>query len=111
MGEAKNKKAKYDRLLFMLTEELIDQGQLIAAGYAAYRSQVMPKEAGPTQVRECGLAFMAGAQHLFGSMMTILDPGEGVTADDEKRMEAIFKEMDEWTKQMAARHYPAQGSA
>jgi len=36
---------------------------------------------------------MAGAQHLFSSIMTILDPGDEPTEADMKRMELIAKEM------------------
>ena len=57
-----------------LSKELADKGLLVEAGWVGYRLFVMPPNAPPIQLDECRLAFMSGAQHLFASIMNILDP-------------------------------------
>lgn len=54
----------------------------------------MPLNAPPHQLHEMRLAFMAGAQHLFASMMGMLDPEPDETPDDMRRMDLINRELD-----------------
>jgi hypothetical protein len=82
------------QLLEDLSRELVDQGLLIEAGWVAFRASVISPDAPDDQLREMRLAFFAGAQHLFGSMMTILDPDAEPTEDDLKRMENINTELN-----------------
>jgi hypothetical protein len=76
-----------------LTKALTDQGKLIEANWIGYRALVVPRGAGPVQVEECRRAFFAGAQALFASIMTVLDPGAEPTETDLKRMDAISDEL------------------
>jgi hypothetical protein len=48
-------------------------------------------------------AFMAGAQHLFSSIMTILDPEAEPTERDLKRMDLIDQELEAFRKEMELR--------
>jgi hypothetical protein len=48
-------------------------------------------------------AFMAGAEHLFSSVMNVLDPGQEPTADDLRRMDLIHTELEEWRDKLKAR--------
>ncbi len=111
MGEAKRRREAFEQAIHKTTEELTDEGKLIMAGYAAYCLTVMPKDAGPVQIRECALAYFAGAQHLWASMVEFLEPGADVTDKDEERMEKIFVEMEEITSQLASAVYPTRGNA
>ena len=45
----------------------------VAQAWDDYRAIVMPKNAGPTQVKECRRAFYAGAETLF-AMTRLLEP-------------------------------------
>ena len=74
-----NKAKLIDQVASEVTKELTEKGKLIEAGFAAFAHFVIPKDAPTIQVREMQLAFMAGADHLFSSMMNILDPGEDPT--------------------------------
>lgn len=94
-----------------LTKELTERGKLIEAGFAAFAHFVIPKDAPPVQLREMQLAFMAGAEHLFSSMMNILDPGEEPTAADLQRLDLISKELDEWRGRLFERLQLTQGRA
>jgi hypothetical protein len=94
-----------------LAKELTDRGLLIEAGFATLRGMVMHPDASDDQVRELRMAFFAGAQHLFESIMNILDPGEEPTDDDLKRIDLIDQELRRFIKEFALRHQPAEGRA
>lgn len=94
-----------------ITKEFTDRGKLIEAGWAAFAHYVVPKDAPPIQVREMRLAYMAGAEHLFDSIMSILDPGEEPTAADLRRMDLIGKEIDKWRVKLSEVVQPAKGNA
>lgn len=106
-----NKAKLIEAAALEITKEFTDKGQLVAAGFAAFRHFVIPKDAPPIQVEEMQLAFMAGAEHLFSSILAILEPGEEPTETDLKRMDLIEKEMDEWRAKLSERIDPAQGRA
>lgn len=85
-----------------LTRRLLDEGKIIAAGWAIFRQHVVPKNAGPVQVEAMETAFLAGAEHLFSSIMFGLDPDAEPTADDERRMELIGAEIEAIRARFAA---------
>ena len=87
-----------------LSRELIDQGKLIEAGFVSYRLLVMSPDAGKTQLEETRLAFFAGAQHLFGSIMTILDEDREPTDEDLRRMDLIDKELKIFIAEFEKKH-------
>jgi hypothetical protein len=94
-----------------ITKELTDKGKLIEAGFAAFAHFVIPKDAPAVQVSEMRLAFMAGADHLFSSIMSIMDPGEEPSDADLRRMDLIHKELGEWRGTIAEHIQPSQGRA
>jgi hypothetical protein len=94
-----------------VTKELTDQGKLIEAGFAAFAHFVIAKDAPEVQRSEMRLAFMAGAEHLFSSIMNILDPGDEPTAADLRRMDLIHREIKEWRATLSERVQPSQGRA
>lgn len=77
-----------------LTRELADQGKLIEAGWVSLRLAAIPPNAPAIQLQEMRLAFMAGAQHLFASMIGMLDEDREPTEDDMKRMDLIHQELE-----------------
>lgn len=94
-----------------LTVELTDKGKLIEAGWVSLRVACGLVDAPPDQLREMRMAFFAGAQHLFGSIMTILEPGEDGTEADFRRMDLISQELDGFITEFAREHIPTRGSA
>ena len=94
-----------------VTKKLTDEGKLIEAGFAAFAHFVVPKDAPVIQLREMQLAFMAGAEHVFSSIMNILDPGEEPTDADLRRMDLIQKELETWRGRLWERVQPSQGRA
>jgi hypothetical protein len=83
-------RAQLDRL----TKQLIDDGKLIEAGWVAMRIAAGLINAPPAQLHDMRLAYLAGAQHLFASIITMLDPGAEPTAKDFLRMDSIHHELE-----------------
>lgn len=77
-------------------QKLNDEGKLVEAGWLSYRILVMPAEVGAVQLDETRKAFFAGAHHLFGSIMTILEPDAEPTEADMRRMDLIHQELQKF---------------
>jgi hypothetical protein len=91
------------QFLEQLSRKLADEGRLIEAGWVALRVQAIPNNAPAVQLQEMRMAFMAGAQHLFSSIMTILEDGVMETEADLTRMELISKELETFGKELELR--------
>lgn len=85
-----------------ITRKLLDEGKIIEAGWALFFAYVLPKDAPKIQVDETRKAFFAGAQHLWGSIMTGLDADAEPTPQDERRMELIAAELDAFGERLKA---------
>jgi hypothetical protein len=77
-----------------LYRAFVDQGKLIEAGFVGLQYGVMDPDAPPIQIEEMRFAFFAGAQHLFASILGILEPGAEATENDIARLTLIQKELD-----------------
>lgn len=88
-----------------------DAGRLIEAGWISLRIAAIPADAPQVQLDGMREAFFAGAQHLFSSIMGVLDAGEDPTEDDLRRMSLIQAELDAFIADYSARHMPAAGRA
>jgi len=94
-----------------LTQGLTDAGLLIEAGFVGLRHAAMAKDATELQVKEMRMAFFAGAQHLFASIMTIMEADAEPTEKDLARMSQIQDELDRFIKDFEAREFPVKGNA
>lgn len=105
-----NKARMIERVASGVTAKLVDEGKLVEAGFAAFADFVIAKDAPPIQREEMRLAFMAGADHLFSSIMNVLDPGDAEpTERDLRRMNSIHAELENWRGRISERMTPAQG--
>src|SRR5215207_2685345 len=93
-----------------LTKKLADDGKLIEAGWIGLRIATGLTDAPADQLDEMRKAFMAGAQHLFSSMMTFLDEGEELTDADMNRMSLIVAELQAFGDELL-RDLPTDGAA
>lgn len=100
----------FDDLVNGVANKMADDGKLIEAGWMALRLAAIPKDAPRVQVDEMRLAFMAGAQHLFASIMGILDPGDEPTEADLRKMDLIAAELDKVRGELAARYFHTKGN-
>ncbi len=94
-----------------LTKRLADDGKLIEAGWIGLRLAVIPLNAPRAQLDDMRLAFMAGAQHLFSSIMHAIDPDAEPTEADMNRMQLIDDELSAFTKELELRVAKTKGSA
>jgi hypothetical protein len=96
-----------------VTEELTDKGKLIEAGWMAFRIYMIPTYATKDQIIDMRMAFFSGAQHLYGSIMTVLEPGDEPTEKDMDRMRLIHDEMEVFRLALEAKmpKMPTKGSA
>lgn len=92
-----------DKLAAQITKELAEQGKLIEGGWAALRLMAIPPDAPDIQIRAMRMAYMAGAQHLWASIMAIFDSGEEPTQADLKKMELINTELEAWADTIRSR--------
>jgi hypothetical protein len=84
-----------------LTASLTDQGLLIEAGFSGFRALCISEGAPEQQLHDLRIAFFAGAQHLFSSIMTVLDPEDEPTAQDLGRMNKIHEELQRFSEQFS----------
>jgi hypothetical protein len=94
-----------------LCKALTDKGQLIEAGWRSYELIVLDEHASDIQRKETRIAFFAGAQHLYSSIMSILEPGTEPTGNDLHRMAQIHEELEKFEKELRLRATPAEGNA
>ncbi|HEX6992400.1 MAG TPA: hypothetical protein VF151_10960 [Gemmatimonadales bacterium] len=93
------------RLADAVTGDLLDAGAVIGAGWLAFERQVLSPQAGEAQRREMRLAFFAGAQHLFASVMRGLDPEAEPTMRDIERMSKLADELQRFASQFMRGYY------
>lgn len=72
----------------------------VAQAWDDYRAIVIPKNAGPTQVRECRRAFYAGAESLLVQIMQGLSPGPDSMQSDEDYLNALHAELHAFAREV-----------
>lgn len=87
-------------LHYQILRDFTDRGKLIDAGFQALRFVSIPDDAPMIQVMEMRKAFFAGAQHLFASILSILEPGAEPTDKDLRRMSLIQTELDGFVEEL-----------
>lgn len=110
MGEKKRREVNRS-VIDEVTKRLVDEGKLIEAGWISLKTMVIPNNASQIQIDEMRNAFFAGAQHLFGSIMSFLDEGHKETEADLERLSKISDELDQFIKEFELRHSKPEGSA
>lgn len=81
-----------------IARKLVDEGKLIAAGFVAVR--VMFPHVSDEELERLQNAYFGGAQHLYASIMAIMESDREPTAKDMERMEQIHDELEAWAKTM-----------
>lgn len=93
-----------------LGRKLTDEGKLIASGWVIFEAMTLPPHASEDQRNDMRIAFFAGAQHLFGTMASIMDPGDEPTDADLSRMDNINDELARFADFMRANVPPPKRS-
>lgn len=97
--------------LVQLSRRLADEGKLIEAGWISFRAAAVDPRAPAHQLEEMRNTFFAGAQHLFGSIMSMLEDGVEETPGDLSRMTLINKELEKFLEVYKLKNFPTAGSA
>jgi len=101
---AEMSKIKKAQLVKDVTRKLVDEDRLIEAGWITLKAVYIHPEAPPAQIEAMRNAFFAGAQHLFSSIMVMMDPEIDPTTKDLSRMQAISDELDAFLKEFKEKH-------
>lgn len=94
-----------------LAKAAVDQGKLHEAGFLAMRAAIIPPTASEGQISDMRIAYMGGAQHLWSSILSVLEPDSEPTEKDMKRMSLIDAELRAFKAEMELRAARAGGSA
>lgn len=94
-----------------MTKAAVDSGKIVEAGWLGLRSMIFPDGAPEDQIREMRMAFFAGAQHLYASIMRLLEPGDDPTTADLGRLQLIDAELRAFIEDFQIRHVKTDGSA
>lgn len=92
------------KLVEELTKSLVDKGLLIESGWVGLSMLTIPPNAPPEQLEMMRGAFYAGAQHLWGTINSVLDEGTEPTPADLRRMEQIDLELRVFLEQFKRKH-------
>lgn len=97
--------------LTRLSRELTDQGKLIEAGWIGLRIVAIPLDATELQLQTMRMVFFAGSQHLFGSIMSIMQPDAEPTDKDMQRLDLIDRELKAFIEDFKIRNCPTERKA
>lgn len=98
MSEAEERKALHDKIL----REFAARGMVVEGGWRSLMVMWGLTGAPEVQKMEMRRAFYAGAQHVFGSIMGLMGPGQEPTEREEKVLSDIHNELDKFAKEMVA---------
>ena len=87
-----------------IEKEFVDKGLIIEAGFAGYKLAAIPSDAPQYQLDDLRSCFFAGAQHLFSSILSILEPDAEPTENDLRRMDLIDKELKRFLEEFKRKH-------
>jgi hypothetical protein len=93
-----------------ITKTLANEGKLLEAGWQTYRLLCL-KKGFHDPADDLHEAFVAGAEHLFSSIMNMLDPGLEETDGDMQRMNNIANEIEPIRKMLQLKYGLAKGRA
>lgn len=90
---------KIAELVNRLSATMADEGRLVDVGWSAYRV-VMHDGLTPYDEQALRYAFFGGAQHLFASLLGILEEGKDATRTDLKRVVLVHQELIAFGKEL-----------
>lgn len=96
------------KLIDDVTAQLTEEGRLIEAGWRGLRALAIRPDAPPIQLEEMRMSFFAGAQHLFGSLFSIVGKGSMPNEDELHRLTMIHKELGDFIVEFERHHLRQQ---
>jgi len=83
--------------------KLIKDGALIEAGFSVIEKRLKEEGKGVKVRNEAKAMFFAGAQHIFATIVRVLEPGAEATDNDVRVMEQISVELEAHEAMIKAR--------
>lgn len=99
MGESKRRR-ETARLADEIAKVAVEEGALIEIGYLGMIAVLGWTGKSEADKRDLKLAFYSGAQHLFASIMGIMDDDRELTEQDMRRMAIISDELDKFAEEL-----------
>ena len=87
-----------------VAKDMADRGRLIEAGWLSFKHVAYPDGMAPSQEQQLRQAFFSGAQHLYGTMMSIMDEDREPTEQDMKRMTLVDAELESFVFEFMHNH-------
>ena len=84
-----------------ITRQFAEAGKVIEGGWQAYLYLSLSK-CPEIQKMEMRKAFYFGAQHVFFSILTLLEPGQEATENDMKVIDNIHTELEKFVAEIKA---------
>lgn len=110
-GDARTPKNIQD-LIVVITKKYADEGKIIEAGFATMLATgAINGNLQPEVIAQLRMVFFAGAQHLWGSIMSMSDDGANVTDAESRRMDLINEELIAFAKDIAMHLLKTEGGA
>lgn len=88
-----------------LADNWADKGKVMEGGWRAGEYLIF-KDSTDEQRAQLRKAFFLGAEHLFSTIMMVMDPGSEPTERDLQRMSLIHKELEAFKLELASVHPP-----
>lgn len=106
----RNREREIQRIAEQLTKKYASEGRLIEAGWQTYRVLCL-RSAVNDSCGDLKEAFQAGAEHVFASMVNMLEADEEVTDNDLKRMDHLQAEVELIQRAFRLKYGKAEGKA
>jgi len=110
MGEAKNKEKIIEEAVQKLTLGALQSGHVVMAGFAAFLKVTGLVDEPFEEQERAFSAYMAGADHVFSTLLNVMSEGGEVDPEDERRVGLMFEEMVELRKILEIK-FAARGMA
>lgn len=91
---AEKSAAELEQLAEQILNDWADKGKIIEGGWQAMVELCGLQHAPAPQIKDMRRAYMLGAQHLFSSIVGMLEPGANITEQDLRRMDLIHQELE-----------------
>lgn len=81
-------------IMIKIGRTLVDSGLPVEAGFQMFRKMFVQEGVPEDQLKDLKVCFFAGAEYLFGTLMSIMSPGDEVGEADLSRMDSINNELE-----------------
>jgi hypothetical protein len=102
-NDARRKKV-IDMVTPLISKIMAQNGKIIEGGWIAARAGMYKDVTDPETLKLMRECYMGGAQHLFSTVIQALSAGDEVSLSDERMMESIVTELDNWYEEMAEKY-------